>query len=71
MIVVPGVLAWTAMAAYGTQVWGAAGVILPIFSEGAMWAFAGATTITRHRHPDRPLWPLRFGTACSPGSVPP
>ena len=32
-----------------------------------MWAFAGATTITRHRHPDRPLWPLRFGTVVFAG----
>ena len=67
VIVVPGILAWTAMAAYGSQVWGPAGVILPVFSEGAMWAFAGATTITRKRHPDRPLWHLRAGTAVFAG----
>lgn len=63
VIMVPGVLAWTAMAAYGRQVFGPAGVTLPAFSEGAMWAFAGATTITRHRHPGRPVWHLRLGTA--------
>jgi hypothetical protein len=62
VITVPGVLAWTAMAAYGAQVFGPAGVTLPAFSEGAMWAFAGATTITRHRHPQRPVWHLRLGT---------
>ena len=32
-----------------------------------MWAFAGATTITRHRHPDRPLWHLRAGTVVFAG----
>lgn len=63
VIAVPGVLAWTAMAAYGYQVFGPAGWALPAFSEGAMWAFAAATTITRHRHPERPVWHLRLGTA--------
>jgi hypothetical protein len=62
VIVVPAVLAWTAMAAYGLQMYGPAGLALPAFSEGAMWAFAAATTITRHRHPGRPLWHLRAGT---------
>jgi len=27
-----------------------------------MWAFATAATLTRHRHPDRPVWHLRAGT---------
>ena len=62
VIVVPAVLAWTAMAAYGTLLYGPAGLALPAFSEGAMWAFAAATTLTRHRHPDRPVWHLRTGT---------
>jgi len=62
VIVVPAVLAWTAMAAFGAQVYGPAGLALPAFSEGAMWAFAAATTITRHRHPARPAWHLRAGT---------
>jgi hypothetical protein len=62
VIVVPAVLAWTAMAAYGSQVYGPAGLALPAFSEGAMWAFAAATTITRRRHPARPVWHLRAGT---------
>lgn len=67
VITVPGVLAWTAMAAYGSVVFGPAGVALPVFSEGAMWAFAGATTITRKRSPERPLWHLRLGTVVFAG----
>ena len=63
VIAVPAVLAWTAMAAYGGQVYGPPGLALPAFSEGAMWAFAAATTLTRHRHPGRPVWHLRLGTA--------
>jgi hypothetical protein len=63
VITVPAVLAWTAMAAYGALLYGPAGRSLPAFSEGAMWAFAAATTITRRRHPDRPVWHLRAGTA--------
>jgi hypothetical protein len=27
-----------------------------------MWASAAATTITRHKHPDKPVWYLRLGT---------
>jgi hypothetical protein len=62
VIAVPAALAWTAMAAYGASVYGPPGVALPALSEGAMWAFAGATTITRRRHPHRPVWHLRAGT---------
>jgi hypothetical protein len=62
VIVVPAVLAWTAMAAYGQLLYGPAGLALPAFSEGAMWAFAAATTLTGRRHPDRPVWHLRLGT---------
>jgi hypothetical protein len=62
VIAVPAALAWTAMAAFGDQVFGPAGWALPAFSEGAMWAFAAATTITGHRHPKRPVWHLRLGT---------
>jgi hypothetical protein len=62
VIVVPGVLAWTAMAAFGRQVYGPPGLALPAFSEGAMWAFAAAVTITRRRHADKPVWHLRLGT---------
>ncbi|MET9231414.1 hypothetical protein [Lentzea sp. NPDC003310] len=42
VIVVPAVLAWTAMAVYGVKIFGAPGVLLPLFSEGAMWVFAFA-----------------------------
>jgi hypothetical protein len=62
VIGIPAVLAWTAMADYGYQVYGPPGLGLPAVSEGSMWAFAAATTITRRRHPDRPVWHLRLGT---------
>ena len=62
VIVVPAVLAWTAMAAYGGQLYGPPGLVLPAFSEGAMWAFAIATTWTIRHHPGRPTWHLRAGT---------
>jgi hypothetical protein len=63
VIAVPALLAWTAMASYGAHLYGPWGRALPAFSEGAMWAFAAAVTITRHRHPARPVWHLRAGTA--------
>jgi hypothetical protein len=63
VIAVPALLAWTAMASYGAHLYGPWGRALPAFSEGAMWAFAAAVTITRHRHPGRPVWHLRTGTA--------
>ncbi|WP_309110280.1 DUF2637 domain-containing protein [Saccharothrix sp.] len=47
VIVVPAVLAWTAMAAYGQEVFGPAGVLLPLFSEGAMWTFAFAVPMAQ------------------------
>jgi hypothetical protein len=47
VIVVPGVLAWSAMAAYGQTVFGPVGIALPLFSEAAMWAFAFATALAR------------------------
>lgn len=67
VIAVPGLLAWTAMAAYGRQVFGPPGVTLPAFSEGAMWAFAAAVTITRRRFPGRPVWHLLLGVAVFAG----
>ncbi|RSN28786.1 hypothetical protein DMC61_19815 [Amycolatopsis sp. WAC 04169] len=45
VILVPAILAWSAMAEYGKQIFGAVGVLLPLFSEAAMWAFAAAVTI--------------------------
>jgi hypothetical protein len=62
VIAVPGVLAWTGMADYGFSEYGTPGLALPGLSEGGMWVFAAATTITRNRHPDRPVWHLRLGT---------
>jgi hypothetical protein len=40
IIVVPALLAWTAMAVYGRELYGLVGVLLPLFTEAAMWAFA-------------------------------
>jgi hypothetical protein len=62
VIGVPGALSWTGMAAYGVTEFGAPGLALPALSEGGMWAFAAATTITRRQHPDKPVWHLRLGT---------
>ena len=67
VIAVPALLAWTAMAAYGAHLYGPYGRALPAFSEGAMWAFAAAVTITRHRQPGRPTWHLRAGTVVFAG----
>ncbi|GAA3537305.1 hypothetical protein GCM10022222_21240 [Amycolatopsis ultiminotia] len=49
VILVPAVLAWSAMAAYGQQVFGPVGTLLPLFSEAAMWAFAFAVTLATGR----------------------
>lgn len=62
-IAVPAALSWTAMASFGDRLYGPAGVMLPAFSEGAMWSFAAAVTITQGRHPGRPAWHLRAGIA--------
>ncbi|HTU73121.1 MAG TPA: hypothetical protein VMG38_06340 [Trebonia sp.] len=63
VIVVPGALAWSAMAAYGRSVWGPLGFGMPAFSEGAMWAFSAAVAIRRRRNPDAPVWLLQLGVA--------
>ncbi|WP_158842914.1 hypothetical protein [Saccharothrix deserti] len=47
VIVVPAVLAWTAMADYGREVFGPVGTLLPLFSEAAMWAFAFAVPMAQ------------------------
>lgn len=52
VIAVPAALSWSSMAAYGVSIYGPAGVTLPALSEGAMWAFAGATTM-RQRENER------------------
>jgi len=62
VIAVPGALAWSAMAAYGSQVFGPVGLALPAFSEGTMWVFEVAATWTMNRHPGRPTWHLRLGS---------
>lgn len=61
VIAVPAALAWSAMATYGASIYPVAGFLLPAFSEGAMWAFAAAVTLTLRRHPGRPVWHLRLG----------
>jgi hypothetical protein len=63
VIGVPALLSWTAMAAFGIRLYGPPGAALPSFSEGAMWAFAAAVTITVRRYPGRPVWHLRAGIA--------
>lgn len=63
VIGVPSLLAWTAMAEYGSLLFPTGGFMLPAFSEGAMWAFAARTTVIRRRDPEHPLWYLRLGTA--------
>jgi hypothetical protein len=56
------VMAIPSMAAFGIESYGnATGAVLPVLSELGMWAFAVATTISRHRHPDRPVWALQVG----------
>lgn len=52
VIAVPAALSWSSMASYGASIYGPAGYLLPALSEGAMWAFAGATTM-RQRENDR------------------
>ncbi|MTD57813.1 hypothetical protein [Amycolatopsis pithecellobii] len=62
LALVSAVLAVPAMAAYGHQVYGnATGYALFCITELGMWAFALAVQITRHRHPERPVWALQFG----------
>lgn len=55
-------MAVPAMAGYGVGVYGnATGAPLPALSELGMWAFAFAVEVTRHRHPERPVWALQLG----------
>src|SRR6185437_6403889 len=69
VIAVPGGLAWDAMAAYGASTWGPLGVALPLFSEGAMWAFDFAIAVRRRRNPDAPVWHLQIGLAVFAASL--
>ncbi|PRW62131.1 DUF2637 domain-containing protein [Actinopolyspora mortivallis] len=47
IVIVPALLAWTAMARYGQHIYGPVGWLLPLFTEGAMWAFAFAAHTAR------------------------
>ncbi|MGJ7908700.1 DUF2637 domain-containing protein [Actinopolyspora sp. H202] len=49
IVVVPALLAWSAMAAYGVDIYGPLGGVLPLFSEGAMWAFAFSVHLARRQ----------------------
>ncbi|WP_326945778.1 hypothetical protein OG439_40645 [Amycolatopsis sp. NBC_01307] len=56
-------MAVPAMAGYGLDTYGdVTGAALPALSELGMWAFALAVEVSRHRHPDRPVWALQLGT---------
>ncbi|MGW7534717.1 hypothetical protein [Amycolatopsis sp. NPDC054798] len=62
LAVVSAVMAVPAMAGYGRDAYGDwTGAALPALSELGMWAFAFAVEISRHRHPDRPVWALQTG----------
>jgi len=61
VILVPGTLAWSAMAAYGHDLFGVVGYALPAFSEGGMWAFEATATWTARHHPERPVWHFMLG----------
>ncbi|MGW4395524.1 hypothetical protein ACWEHA_09570 [Amycolatopsis nivea] len=63
LAVVSAVMAVPAMAGYGRDAYASwTGAGLPALSELGMWAFAFAVEISRHRHPDRPVWALQLGT---------
>lgn len=57
----PMVLSWTAMARYGTEVYGPVGVLLPLFSEAALLVFALVAARAAQR--GEPTAVLRLGTA--------
>lgn len=61
VVVVPGILAWTAMATFGHEIYGAPGWAFPAFSEAASWAFAFAAQRARRSSPPRPVWLLLVG----------
>ncbi|MER5389899.1 hypothetical protein [Saccharopolyspora sp. NPDC002686] len=64
IVIVPAVMAWSAMAAYGNEVYGPVGWGLPLFSEAAMWAFAFAAHAARKD--GKPVgW--RAWWSCGPG----
>ncbi|SDY63412.1 hypothetical protein SAMN05216215_103158 [Saccharopolyspora shandongensis] len=61
VVVVPAVMAWTAMASFGNEVFGPVGWGLPLFSEAAMWAFAFAAHTARKSETPRPTGWLQAG----------
>lgn len=61
VVVVPGLLAWTAMAAFGHDLYGPLGLLFPAFSEAASWAFAFAASQARRADPPRPVAALCAG----------
>ncbi|MFI0470935.1 hypothetical protein ACH347_43325 [Saccharopolyspora sp. 5N102] len=60
IIVVPALLAWSAMSHYGQNLYGGHGVLLPLFTECAMWAFA--FKLHQARKAGRPTGWLLVGT---------
>ena len=56
VILVPALLAWSAIAGFGHDLYGAPGWTMPLYSEAAMWAFAFALgTARRAGRPTRRL----------------
>src|SRR5690606_9730482 len=49
IVIVPGLLAWTAMAAFGQDIYGPIGGLFPLFSEAASWVIAFAVQRARRR----------------------
>ncbi|WP_211348223.1 hypothetical protein [Saccharothrix texasensis] len=59
VILVPAVLAWSAIAGFGHDLYGAPGWTMPLYSEAAMWAFAFALAAARRA--GRPVRRLLVG----------
>lgn len=62
LALVSAVMAVPAMAVYGYSLYDSAtGLALFFITELGMWAFSIAVHVTRHRHPERPVWALQVG----------
>jgi hypothetical protein len=62
LALVSAVMAVPAMAAYGYDLYrSGTGFALFFITELGMWAFSIAVHVTRHRHPERPVWALQVG----------
>ncbi|MBP2340203.1 hypothetical protein JOF41_006381 [Saccharothrix coeruleofusca] len=59
VIFVPALLAWSAIAGFGHELYGAPGWTMPLYSEAAMWAFAFALATARRT--GRPVRRLLIG----------